>query len=58
MIRGDQATATLQMRETGVMGGGRELPIRCPAIAHEQAGKIRAEHCRRFLEAAARLNAG
>ena len=38
------------------MGGVRELPIRRPAIAHEHAGKVGAEHRRRFREAATGLN--
>jgi hypothetical protein len=57
VIGGDQSTPTQEMGETGLMSGGRELPVRRPAIAHQHAGKVRTEHRRGFLKAAAGLNA-
>ena len=57
MIGGDQSTPAQEMGETGLMRGGRELAIRGPAIAHQDTGKVRAEHRGGFREAAAGLNA-
>jgi hypothetical protein len=57
VIGGDQPTPAQEMGETGLMSGGRELPVRCPAIAHQDAGKVRTEHRGGFLEAATGLNA-
>ena len=57
MISSNQATPAQQMGETGLMGGGRELPIWCPAVAHEHSSKVCAEHSSGFIEAATGLNA-
>jgi hypothetical protein len=42
------------MRETGLMDRLLEPAVRCPAIAHEDAGELGAEHGRRFRKAPAR----
>ena len=41
MIGGNEPTAPQQMRETGLMRGGGEAPIRRPAIADEHAPLIK-----------------
>src|SRR5579862_6868790 len=52
----DLATPTDQMRETGLMAGFLELPIRRPSIAHQDAAIIGAKDRRRFVKAPALLN--
>jgi len=56
IVQHHRATATEQMRETGLMRGVDELPIRGPAIALEHAGVVGPEHPRRLRKAAAVLD--
>src|SRR5262252_4219384 len=56
MRLGDLAAAADQMRQTGLMAGVVELPIRRPAVAHQHAGEIGAEHRCGFVKAASMLN--
>jgi hypothetical protein len=58
MRLGDLAAPPDQMRQTGLMRRLIELAIRRPAIPHEDAIELGAEHRGRFVEPAAILKAG
>jgi len=56
MRLGDLAAASNQMRKAGLMRRAIELPIRRPAVAHEDATDLGAKHRRRFVKPAPVLN--
>jgi hypothetical protein len=57
VIGAQVATSAEQMRQTGLMRGRAKASIRRPAVPHEHAREVAAEHGRRLRKAAARLNA-
>ena len=57
MIGRDHAAPPEQMRQTGLVRGGGELPIGRPPIADEDAREVGPQDVGRLLEAAAGLNA-
>jgi hypothetical protein len=56
IIEQETATRAQQMRETGLMARVPEVPIRLPAVAHQDTGIVRAHHRSRLREAATGLN--
>ncbi len=56
MIGSEQPTPAQQMRETRLMVGLAETPIRSPAIAREDAGEVRAEDGHRVGKSAPGAN--
>jgi hypothetical protein len=56
MIAREFATPAEQVRQTGLMGRVREVPIRRPAVTHQDAIIVGAEDRGRLLKAATRLN--
>ena len=56
MVEHHRATATEQMRQTGLMRGVDELPVGRPAVALQHTGIVGAEHPRRLRKAAPVFN--
>ena len=56
MIADEGATAAEEMRETRLMNGVLKLAIGGPAVAHQDAGELCAEHGGRLIKAASPLN--